>query len=126
MAVKNIPETIQKQRDFFFTHKTKDVSFRLEMLKKLEHAIDEYEDKIIQALHDDLRKSSYEAYMTEIGMVKEEQNFHLKHLKSWTKPKRVKTQIVHFISSSFIYPEPYGVVLIIAPWTMFSMRDIPF
>lgn len=126
MAVKNIPEIIQKQRDFFFTHKTKDVLFRLEMLKKLEHAIDEYEDKITQALYDDLRKSPYESYMTEIGMVREELNFHLKHLKSWAKPKRVKTQIMHFISSSFIYPEPYGVVLIISPWNYpFNLLFIP-
>lgn len=116
MTIKNLSETIQKQRDFFFTQKTKDIAFRFEMLKKLEHSINKYEDKIIQALHDDLKKSPYEAYMTEIGMVKEELSFHLKHLKSWAKPKRVKTPILHFISSSFIYPEAYGVVLIIAPW----------
>ncbi len=116
MTINNLSETIQKQRDFFFTHKTKNITFRLEMLKKLEHSINKYEDKIIQALHDDLKKSPYEAYMTEIGMVKEELNFHLKHLKSWAKPKRVKTPILHFISSSSIYPEAHGVVLIIAPW----------
>ena len=116
MTIKNLSETIQKQRAFFSTYKTKDITFRIEMLEKLEHSINKYEDKIIQALHDDLKKSPYEAYMTEIGTVKEELNFHLKHLKSWAKPKKVKTPILHFISSSFIYPEAYGVVLIIAPW----------
>lgn len=116
MITKNIRERIQKNRDLFSTHKTKDIAFRLEMLKKLKNAVDEYKDKITQALYDDLRKSKYEAYITEIGMIKEELSHHLKHLKSWAKPKRVKTPILHFISSSFIYPEPYGVVLIIAPW----------
>ena len=116
MTIKNLSETIQKQRGFFFTHKTKDITFRLEMLKKLERSINTYEGKIIQALHDDLKKSAYEAYMSEIGMVKAELSFHLKHLKSWAKPRRVRTTILNFISSSFIYPEPYGVVLIISPW----------
>lgn len=113
---KNIPEIIQKQREFFSTHKTKDLSFRLEMLKKLKNVVNEYEHKITKALYDDLRKSSYEAYMSDIGIIKQELSHHLRHLKSWVKPKRVKTPIVHFISRSYIYSEPYGVVLIIAPW----------
>lgn len=116
MTKKNIPETIQKHRDFFNTHRTKNIGFRREMLKKMGYSINEYEDKIAQALYDDFRKSPYEAYITEIGMVKDELRYHLKRLKSWAKPKKVKTPILHFLSSSFIYPEPYGVALIIAPW----------
>lgn len=113
---KNIPEIIQKHRDFFLTHKTKDISFRLEMLKKLKNVVNEYEHKITKALYVDLRKSSYEVYMSDIGIIKQELSYHLKHLKSWVKTKRIKTPIVHFISKSYIYSEPYGVVLIIAPW----------
>jgi aldehyde dehydrogenase (NAD+) len=116
MVTKNIPEVIQKHRDFFNTHRTKDIAFRRKMLKKLAEAINQYEDKIAQALYSDFRKSRHESHITEIGMVKQELRYNLKHLRSWTKPKRVKTPILHFLSSSFIYPEPYGVVLIIAPW----------
>jgi len=116
MKIENLPETLQKQRDFFSSHKTRDISFRLEMLKKLKNAIDEYEERITQAIYDDLKKSAFESYISEIGIVRKELNYSLKHLKIWAKPRRVKTSILHFISSSFIYPEPYGVVLIVAPW----------
>jgi len=116
MNISDITHAIQKQRDFFATHKTKDISFRLEMLRKLKTALDDYEEKLTQALDNDLKKSPFESYMTDIGMTKKELNFHLRHLKSWAKPRRVKTSILHFIASSFIYPEPYGVVLIVAPW----------
>ncbi len=126
MSAKSIPETIKKQREFFATHKTKDVSFRLEMLKKLKAAVDVYEERITQALYEDLRKPPFESYVTEIGIVKKEINFHLKHLKSWARPKRVKTPILHFISSSRIYPEPYGVALVVAPWNFpFNLLFMP-
>ena len=40
----------------------------------------------------------------------------LKHLHKLMRPKRVATPIVHFPSTSKIYSEPYGSVLIMAPW----------
>ena len=78
--------------------------------------MEENEDRILRALSQDLGKSSTEGYMTEIGMVKEEIRFNIKHLTFWAKPKRVKTPATQFPSFSFIYREPYGVVLIMAPW----------
>lgn len=70
----------------------------------------------MEALHQDLNKSPFEAYATEIGIVKEEIKYTLKHLRKWASPKSVRTPITQFPSKSFIYPEPYGVVLIMSPW----------
>ena len=51
----------------------------------------------------------------------------LKHLKKWSKTKRVLPSILNFPSSDFIYSEPYGNVLIIAPWNYpFQLAMIPF
>lgn len=116
MALKSIPETIQKHKDFFATHKTKDINFRLTALKKLHAVIEEYEEKIYESLYRDLHKSRFESYLSDVGIVKQELRFHLKHLKSWIKPKRVRTPLVHFLSSSYRYSEPFGLVLIVAPW----------
>lgn len=54
--------------------------------------------------------------MTELGMVREEIRFHLKHLGHWAGTKRVPTPLSQFPARSIRHPEPYGVVLIMAPW----------
>ena len=107
---------ITKQKSFFRTETTKDVAYRLEALQKLRIAIKNNEKKLMDALKADLNKSEFDSYSTEIGIVLEELRFTIKHLLSWVKPKRVKTPITHIGSKSFIFSEPYGVTLIIAPW----------
>ena len=63
---------IAKQREFFFSQKTKNVEYRIEKLKKLKQVIKERENEIYKALERDLGKSSVESYMAEIGMVLED------------------------------------------------------
>ena len=116
MINQDVSKAIEKQKKFFYTHKTKDINFRLQSLKKLRKAILENENKIAEALRKDLGKSKFESYETEIGIILEELNIHIKNLTKWTKPKKVKTTLAHFPCTSYIYPEPYGVILIIAPW----------
>lgn len=97
---------------------------RLEALRKV---IIKKETLINKALKDDLGKSTFEAYATEVGFILEEINFTLKHLESWTKPKKVKTPLTLFPGKSYVHPEPYGVVLIISPWNYpFQLCLSPF
>jgi aldehyde dehydrogenase (NAD+) len=49
-------------------------------------------------------------------MVLEEISYMLKHMEGFLKAKRVRTPLAQFPSVSKIYKEPYGNVLIIAPW----------
>lgn len=107
---------LQKQREFFQTGKTRELSFRLKQLKILRQAVLAYEGEIIEALEKDLQKSPFEGYATEVGIILDELRYFIKNLPTWVKPKRVKTPIYHFLSSSKIYYEPYGVSLIISPW----------
>lgn len=109
-------ELIQKQRKFFLTHSTKDLKFRKNSLKKLLAGINRFEEKILDALYADLHKHRLEAYGTEIGIVKEEIHYQLKHLKRFGRPKRYMNDILNFPGTSRIYPQPYGVALIISPW----------
>ena len=106
----------EKQMIYFKKGKTKSLQHRLDALEKLNQAIKTYEPKIIEALKNDLHKSEFESFMTEIGILYTEIKFVKKQLKKWIKPKQVKTPLTHMGSKSFIYPEPYGVTLIIAPW----------
>nr|WP_304212715.1 aldehyde dehydrogenase [Fredinandcohnia onubensis] len=107
---------IKKQREFFSTGKTKEVAYRMEALKKIRNLIKTHQKEIMDALHKDLNKSEFESYTTEIGFVLEELRYTMKHLEKWAKPRKVKTSLTGFGSKNYIYPEPYGVVLVISPW----------
>ncbi|HIH96379.1 MAG TPA: aldehyde dehydrogenase [Thermoplasmata archaeon] len=112
----SIGEIVERQRDFFRTNKAKDVGFRIEKLKRLESAILAYEKRISEALHRDLHRSETEGYITEIGLALNEISYAIKHLSSWAKPKKVRKPLIFPFSKSLVIHEPYGVVLIIAPW----------
>ncbi|MFZ4520692.1 MAG: aldehyde dehydrogenase [Bacteroidales bacterium] len=115
--IEQVRLSCEKQHGFFNTHKTKEIGFRIEQLKVLKKAILAYEERLYDALWKDLHKSKFEAYATEIGLVLTEIGEHIRHLRKWARPKRVFTnQMIHFWSTSRIYKEPYGQVLIIAPW----------
>lgn len=111
-----ITEILAKQRTFFSGQMTKDVSFRLEQLKRMSVYIRVHEQEIAAALKADLNKSYEEAYLTEISIVLQELAYHTKHLKRWIKPQTVETPIHLFPSTSEIRHEPLGIVLIVAPW----------
>lgn len=111
-----IEEIITRQRNFFATHQTKNLKFRLEKLGCFKKAIKKYETKITEALWKDLHKSYEEAYLTEISIVIQEIDNHISHLKRWSKPKWVATPLHLLPSGSRIVYEPLGIALIMAPW----------
>ncbi|MFV8341864.1 aldehyde dehydrogenase [Flavobacterium sp. XS2P39] len=92
------------------------IGFRKEVLIKLLNVITTHENEIIQALHDDFRKPAFEAVLTETNYVISELKDTIKNLYKWAKPKKVFPSILNFPSTDYIYKEPYGKVLIIAPW----------
>jgi len=89
---------IANQKAFFSTHQTKNIDYRLSQLRKLKEAILRYQKKIELALWADLHKSPEEAYVTEISIVLNEIDFHLKHLKEWARPERASTPIYLLLS----------------------------
>lgn len=116
MQGNSIEVIYQTQKSYFQQNHTKDIAFRKQQLRKLKQLIEEYEPKIIEALDKDLKKPAYESLMLEIGPMYADIQFILSRLSRWAKPKRVPTPLFHFPGSSHIYKEPYGQVLVIAPW----------
>lgn len=111
-----VDRIIAEHKQFFDEGRTLDIAFRLEQLKKLQEVIRRDEKKIMSALYQDLRKSEFEVYATEIGLVHGSIRHMMKHLKRWMKPRRVKSPIHVFPSKSYIRKEPYGTALIIGPF----------
>lgn len=112
----NIKAIVKNQRDYFNKGETKNIDFRISQLKKLKRAILDNENLIFEALKCDLGKCAFESYETEVGLILDEIKYTIKHLSSWSKPKKVKTPITHFLSWSYTYWDPYGVCLIMSPW----------
>lgn len=111
-----IPELLKSQHDFFQTGKTKDVDFRKQVLKKLLQTLQRKEEKICEALYKDFKKPKFESIATETAIVIKELKLAIKNIKHWSKPKRVPASFLNYPSSDWIYTQPYGTVLIIAPW----------
>lgn len=112
----SVSSIVNKQKAYFYNGHTRSVEVRKNNLKKLYEGIQRFEEEIFQALKLDLNKSVHESFTTEVGYVLKEISFQLKHISSWSKPKRVRTALTHFGSKGKVVPEPYGVTLIIAPW----------
>ncbi len=124
---KMIDALVQKQRDFFYTHVTLDVEYRIKYLKKLYRVITKYEKEILAALKSDLGKCDMEGYMCEVGLTLAELSHQLKHIRKWTKKKHYKTDITNAIARSYSIREPYGVVLVMSPWNypfMLTMEPV--
>ena len=115
-TAQDVESMIASQRTFYFTGETRSAAFRKDMLLKLKAAIIANEAAIMEALHKDLRKSSFESYVTEIGFVLSSISHMIKHLEQWMEPEIVKTPVHLQPAKSFIVREPYGSVLIIGPF----------
>ena len=107
---------LREHREYFAKGETLPVRFRMEALIRLKKSIRAHEPELLGALDQDLRKSEFEAYETEIGIVLDSIGRVLSHLPEWARPRRVRTPLVLFGASSRIYQEPYGTVLIIGPF----------
>ncbi|MEO1021577.1 MAG: aldehyde dehydrogenase [Bacteroidota bacterium] len=109
-------EQLDQQRRYFSSGATRPVSFRKTQLKTLRQLLIDHEKQLIEAVHADFKKPPFETYGTEIGIVRTELGYALKHLEEWVKPQTVSSTLVNFPSKNYIITEPYGNALIIAPW----------
>lgn len=116
MTVDEILEIIKDQKKYFSTGVTLDVDFRIQCLKRLRNVIVKQLPLIYQALFQDLGKGQSEAYMCEVGMVLNECDYMIRHLKTFAKDKKVHTPIAQFSANSMRRPSPYGCVLVMSPW----------
>jgi aldehyde dehydrogenase (NAD+) len=115
-TISQIKSIIDKQRDYFESNATRDIDFRIEQLKKFKNAIKENEENIYAALNADFKKSKFETFATEIGIVYDEISCMIKNVKKWATPELIKDTISNFPSRNYIYHDPYGVALIIGAW----------
>lgn len=115
-TAQQVENIIEEHQTFFYSGITRTAKFRIAQLQKLKNSIKKYEKEIILALYKDLRKSEFEAYTTEIGLVYDNISYMMKNLEKWMEPKQVKTPIALMPSKSLIVSDSYGTILIIGPF----------
>ncbi len=112
----DLTSSLSGLRRFYDSHSTRPYSFRKKQLQLLKQTLLSHEKEIGLALYTDLKKNAEETYATETGLVLAEINVALKNLRQWITPSQPGTNLVNFPSSSKIYRDPLGVVLIISAW----------
>jgi len=109
-------QIVSQQRNYFNTHVTKDLNFRLQQLNKLQEVLKSNEKLIYDAIYNDFKKSEFDTFVSELALLYHDINEAKKKLRKWAKVKRVKTNMLNFPSKSYIIPEPLGVCLVIGAW----------
>lgn len=109
-------ELVAMQEDFFRSGRTLPVSFRLRQLKLLDNWIETHEAEIESALLQDLGKCAFEAFETEIMLVRSELKSIRRHLPLWMAERRGLASVVHFPATTRKVRNPHGRVLIMSPW----------
>lgn len=124
---KHIESVIAKQREFFRTGITRTFNFRKQQLEKLKSLIEQNEEKINEAIHNDLKRSDFAIIFTT-GTVINEISYMLERVitlrppflsrrfKQWMKRKKQRSPLVFLGNKAYIEAVPKGVVLIIGPW----------
>lgn len=112
----DIEMLVRRQRAYFETGKTKSVSWRIGALQTLKREIKCRQEEIEAALQKDLKKSGFETYMCEVGLVLSELSHMIRHLRGYAKDKVVATPLAQFHAKSFTSAQPYGVTLVMSPW----------
>ena len=111
----DIKKLVEKQKEFFQKGNQLDINFRREMLIKLKKIIKDNEQEIVNALKKDLNKSEFESYLSEIAMVYEEINLHIKNIQKWSKRKRVSSSFMFFEDKITVFPLSSVKVALVVP-----------
>ena len=114
--METLSSIVEQQRQYFSESKTKNVKFRRDQLKIFLKVLKDSEQLLIDAVWQDLHKSEFETYATELGLVYGEIELAIRKVRKWAKPKNVITNLPNLPGSSFIKPEPFGNALIIGAW----------
>ncbi|KAL8047332.1 hypothetical protein ABFX02_08G233900 [Erythranthe guttata] len=111
-----LSNSINGLKQAFRNGETRAVDWRKSQLQAILRFLAENEDRIFEALKQDLGKHPVEAYRDEIGVVKKSAEHSLLHIKQWMAPKKGQLPLLLFPSRAEVLPEPLGTVLIFGSW----------
>lgn len=106
----------QSQKEFFNSHRTKNIAFRKETLQQIKNLLKSNEEQLYEAIYKDFSKGKFDTFLTELNLVYNEIDFFLKNLDKLSRPKKVKTALSMQPGKSYIHYDPLGATLVIGAW----------
>jgi aldehyde dehydrogenase (NAD+) len=110
------PALLDAARAHFASGTTRPLEARRAALVALRDGLQAMEGELLAALHSDLGKSEFEAWTSEIMLVRQEIAVTLRRMRRWAAPRRVGGRWFHFPGRAALRMEPRGAVLILGPW----------
>ena len=120
-----LPTSIAAMRQTVTAADTRSLAWRREQLDRLEQAVRQRQDAVLEALAADLGKPPVEAWF-ELVAVQQEIQLVRKHLRRWMSPRKVPVPASLLPGKAEVIREPLGCVLVIGPWNYpFSLTIQP-
>ncbi|HKL50044.1 MAG TPA: aldehyde dehydrogenase family protein [Wenzhouxiangellaceae bacterium] len=109
-------ELVARLRATFDSGRTRPLKWRRAQLDAMKRMLEENEQTIHEALHNDLAKPGQEVVLGETSLIFSEIRHARSRIERWSRRRPVPTPPVAQPGRSFIQPEPLGVALIIGAW----------
>ncbi|GAA4737015.1 aldehyde dehydrogenase family protein [Actinomycetospora chibensis] len=111
-----VERAVGRLRATFASGRTRDVAWRRVQLAGIERLVTEREPEIARAMAADLGRSAHDTWLGEITSTRGEAAYARKHLRRWTRRRRVGLPPAVLPGSAHYRYEPLGTVLVIGPW----------
>lgn len=110
-------DRLQMQRNAFAAERYPSLPQRLDRLARLQRLLTDHEMRLAEAISADFgHRSRHETVIAEVFIVRSAIVQARRHLKRWMARRRVATAFHSLPASSWVQPQPLGVVGIVSPW----------
>jgi len=117
MSNNNITSIFEAQQNHKLTQKKTTAAERVVLLRKLQKAIAEIQNELMEALVKDMGRPLFESVILEIGMLNHSIDEHCENLEEWMKSTITPSSISPNATIQ-IKDEARGTVLIMGPWNV--------
>ena len=126
MSPKQVLDSYNKAREKSISFRKTAIPERVSEVMKIKRYIVENMESIIDDLSKDLGKTKSEALLMEVFPVLDCIKYYEMNAEKILRDNKIKTPIALMGRKSYIFYEPLGVILVIAPWNFpFTLSLIP-
>ena len=116
MSTLDFASLAARHRNYVRSGATRPAEWREHQLIALRTMMKDRAEAFYAALWTDLRRNRVDADWTDVKYLTSEADYALAHLRTWMKPRRVRTPLVLAPSRAEVRFDPLGVGLIIGTW----------